>query len=315
MVSDATRRPLVAIAGPTASGKTALALKVAERFGGEVVNCDSQQVYRGLDIGTAKLPLAERVGIPHHLIDIQEPTDAFTAGDFARLARLAIEEISGRGRLPVLAGGTGFYLKTLLEGIFDGPRRDPELRHRLRRRPPGSLHRILTRLDPAAAARIHAHDEQKLVRALEVVIQTRQPLTDLLAAPRQGLQGYAPLILFLAPPREALYQRINQRTEQLFDGGWLEEVAALRAAGIPEAAPAFTAHGYRQILAVLDGSMTRAAAIAHIQQITRNYAKRQFTWFRNQQPEAIHLPGFGDEPQIQGAAFARVGELLEKRGE
>lgn len=306
---------MVAIAGPTASGKTTLALRIAAEFGGEVVNCDSQQVYRGFDIGTAKLPVAERGGIPHHLLDIQEPTVAFSAGDFSRLARAAINEISGRGRLPVLAGGTGFYLKTLLEGIFDGPRRDPELRDRLRRRPPGSLHRILTRLDPAAAARIHTHDEQKLVRALEVIIQARQPLTHQLAAPREGLEGYAPLILFLAPPREVLYERINRRTEQLYDDGWLDEVAALRAAGVPGDAPAFTAHGYRETLAVLEGRMTLAAAIVHIQQITRNYAKRQFTWFRNQQPEAIHLAGFGDEPRIQGAASALVGELLKNRGE
>ena len=280
-----------------------------------MVNCDSQQVYRGFDIGTAKLPVADRGGIPHHLFDIQEPTTAFSAGDFARLARAAVEDISARGRLPVLAGGTGFYLKTLLEGVFDGPTRDPALRDRLRRRRPGSLHRILTRLDPAAAARIHAHDEQKLVRALEVVIQARRPLTDLHRAGRQGLTAYAPVILFLAPTRDVLYERINRRTHQLYEEGWLEEVAGLLAAGVPPDAPAFTAHGYRETLAVLEGRMPLAEAIAHIQQITRNYAKRQFTWFRNQQPDAIHLPGLGDEAQIQGAAFALVGQMLKNRGE
>ncbi len=280
-----------------------------------MVNCDSQQVYRGFNIGTAKLPLADRGGIPHHLLDIQDPTVAFSAGDFARLAREAIDDISARGRLPVLAGGTGFYLRTLLEGIFDGPARDPKLRDRLRRRRPGSLHRILTRLDPAAGARIHAHDTQKLVRALEVVIQARRPLTELHLSDTQGLTGYAPLIIFLAPPRDVLYERINRRTEVLYEEGWLAEVAGLLAAGVPPDAPAFTAHGYRETLAVLEGRMPLPEAIAHIQQITRNYAKRQFTWFRNQQPDAVHLPGFGDEARIQGAAFALVGELLKNRGE
>ncbi|MEO7650752.1 MAG: tRNA (adenosine(37)-N6)-dimethylallyltransferase MiaA, partial [Bryobacteraceae bacterium] len=206
--------PLVAICGPTGSGKSELALYLSEQFGGEVVNCDSLQIYRHFDIGTAKLPVEERRGIPHHLLDILNPDEIFTAGEYARRGREVLSDITNRGSLPVVAGGTGFYLRALIDGLFDGPPRDEALRARLTKRErlrPGSLHRILSRLDPDSARAIHANDVPKVIRALEVSLLTRRPMSEWYRAPRNALSGYRPLLIGLNPPRDALYEKLNVR--------------------------------------------------------------------------------------------------------
>jgi tRNA dimethylallyltransferase len=300
--------PLVAVVGPTASGKSELALRIAAEFGGEVVNCDSLQVYRGFDIGTAKLPESERRGIPHHLIDLHAPEDVFTAGAFARQARLAIGEIAGRAHLPVLAGGTGFYLRSLIHGLSPGPQRDEGLRGRLAAREErrhGSLHRILRRLDPATAARIHANDVPKTMRALEICLLSRQPASTVLAQDRDALVGYRVLKIGLFPPREVLYERIRLRTERMFHGGLVAEVERLLASGVsPEVKP-FESLGYRQALRVVRGEMSVEEAVFDTALRTRQYAKRQMTWFRRE-PGIEVVSGFGDEEEVIGRVLERV---------
>ena len=224
--ADRSPYPLVVILGPTASGKSELALAVAERYDGEVINYDSVQVYRRFNVGTAKLSLTERRGIPHHLIDIVEPEELFTAGDYARRAREALSQIRASGRLPVLAGGTGFYLRALLEGLFEGPQRDEALRRRLEwraeQKSAGYLHRVLRRLDAASAERIHPNDTPKLIRAIEVCLRARTPMSSLWQKGREALAGYNVLRLGLAPPRDALYERIRKRAENMFGGGLVD---------------------------------------------------------------------------------------------
>ncbi len=303
----------MAVLGPTGSGKSALALRLAEEFGGEIVNCDSLQVYRYLDIGTAKPAQAERRCIPHHLYDLVDPDQVFTAGEYARVAREALREIAGRARLPVIAGGTGFYLRALLEGLFGGPERDERLRARLARREahsPGWLHRFLEAADPAAAARIHARDVQKLVRAAEVVLLTRRPLTESFARGRDRLEGFRTLKLGLDPPRAALYARLDARCERMFASGLLDEVRAVLARGFPPSSKALEAHGYRQAVQVLSGEIGLAEALSSAQRNTRRYAKRQWTWFRRE-AGAVWLRGFGDEPRIGACAAERMREFLE----
>jgi tRNA dimethylallyltransferase len=234
---DVPERPLVAVVGPTGSGKSDLALCLAEEFDGEIVNCDSLQVYRHFDIGTAKLVPASQRGIPHHLIDVVDPDELFTAGDFARLSRKAIAGISARGRLPIVAGGTGFYLRALVDGLFEGPARDQTLRDRLAAREsrrPGSLHRLLGRFDPATAARIHANDVPKVMRALEVCLLARRPASELFRAGRDALRGYRVLKLGLLPDRDALYDRLNRRCTQMFESGLIDEVRHILALGFPK---------------------------------------------------------------------------------
>ncbi|MBI3696144.1 MAG: tRNA (adenosine(37)-N6)-dimethylallyltransferase MiaA, partial [Acidobacteria bacterium] len=252
--------PLVAILGPTGSGKSELALAVAERFGGEVVNYDSIQVYRHFRIGAAKLSEAERRRIPHHLIDVLEPQDVFTAGEFARRAAEAVRAIRDRGRLPILAGGTGFYLRALLDGLFPGPTRNEDLRRRLATWSPERLHRLLRRLDPAAARKIHPHDAAKMIRALEVTILARRPITELFAGGRQGLEGFRVLKIGLLPDRDALYDRINRRTEAMFAAGLVEEVRQILAQ-YPATAKPFESHGYRQVLQHLRGELSLKEAV------------------------------------------------------
>jgi len=289
---------LLAVVGPTASGKSDLALFLAERLGGEIVNCDSLQVYRGFDIGTAKV-IDEKV--PHHLFDILSPSDLFTAGEYARRAAAVIAEIASRGKTPVLAGGTGFYLRALLEGLAPAPERNERLREKLEARYPRRLHRLLKRLDPAAAARIHPHDKPKLIRAIEVCVATRRRVTDVLAEGRRGLTGFTVTKFALNPPRAALYNRIDRRTKSMFERGLVSEVHALLDQGVrPEAKP-FEAPGYTEALAVVRGSTTEAAAIESAARRTRQYAKRQMTWFRKEQG-VTWLAGFGDDPQIQAQA-------------
>jgi tRNA dimethylallyltransferase len=268
-------KPLICIVGPTGAGKSDLAIRMAERLDGEIVNCDSLQIYKGFDIGTAKVPIAERRGIPHHLIDVVEPENVFTAGEYSRQAREIVADITARGKIPIVAGGTGFYLRALLDGLSPMPGRDEQLRERLRGR---GLHRLLKRFDPVAAARIHANDEPKLMRALEVRILTGRPVAA--QTPPDPLTGYQVRKIGIFPPRAELYERLDRRCERMFANGLLDEVRGLLARGVPETAKPFESLGYRQALAVVQGKMDLAAAIADTQQATRNYAKRQMTWFR-----------------------------------
>ena len=310
--TDLSRYPLVVILGPTASGKSELALSVAERYDGEVINYDSVQVYRHFNVGTAKLSLTERRGIPHHLIDVVEPEELFTAGDYARQAREALSRVRANGRLPVLAGGTGFYLRALLEGLFQGPQRDEVLRRRLEWRadvkPAGYLHRLLRRLDAASAQRIHPNDAPKLIRAIEVCLRAQAPMSSLWQKGREALAGYDVLRIGLAPPREELYERIRRRAENMFSEGLVDEVERLLAKGFSRRARAFGSLGYKQALDYVDGKLPLDQAIDMTGKLTRRFAKRQQTWFRRE-PEVHWLEGFGDDPAVQEKALAR----LEKR--
>ena len=284
------------IVGPTGSGKSTLAVRVAETFGGEVVNCDSLQLYKGFNIGTAKISESERHSIPHHMIDVLDACQVYSAGDYARNARTAIAGISARGRLPVIAGGTGFYLRALLNGLPQLPGRDETLRSKLaakEARRPGHLHRLLSRLDPAAAARMHARDTQKVIRALEIRILTHRSSPPSSAS--QPLAGYRTLKLGLNPDRAQLYQTLDARTAEMFRRGLVEEVRSLLAAGCGGDEKPFESLGYKQALAHIRGSMTMGEAVVSTQIETRQYAKRQWTWFRRD-AEIFWLPGFGQSP-------------------
>jgi tRNA dimethylallyltransferase len=303
---------LVAIVGPTGSGKTALSLALAESCGGEIVNCDSVALYRGFELGTAKPLPEERARVPHHLLDIVEPTAAFTAGDYSHAARQVVAEIATRGRLPIVVGGTGLYLRALLEGLFAGPKRSEEIRERLRkiasRKGSPYLHRILLRLDSAAAGKIHPNDEPKLIRAIEVCLASRQKMTELWQHGREPLLGFRILRIGLDPERAVLYERINQRARRMFDFGLVEETARLLERYGVSALP-LQSPGYKQAGALLRGEVDRKSAIAAAQQAHRNYAKRQMTWFRRE-AEVHWLHGFGDDLQIQALAVAIVKEHL-----
>ncbi|MBZ5620314.1 MAG: tRNA (adenosine(37)-N6)-dimethylallyltransferase MiaA [Acidobacteriia bacterium] len=306
------QHPLVAVVGPTGSGKSGLALALAKEFNGEIVNCDSLQVYRYFDIGTAKLPLEERRVIPHHLIDVVDPDELFTAGEYARLARDIIAGISARGRIPVLAGGTGFYLRALLDGLFEGPSRDQALRDRLAARElrrPGSLHRLLTRFDSVAARKIHRNDVPKVTRALEVCLLTRRPVTDLFRQGRDALRGYRTLKLGLLPDRDALYQRLDLRCAGMFEAGLVEEVRHILSLGFAATAKPFESHGYKQALEFIRGELNPREAVFYARRNTRQYAKRQVTWFRRE-AGLVWLKGFGDAGEIYNAARERITSFL-----
>ena len=321
------REPLVVVVlGPTASGKTALALAIARRFHGEILNCDSVAMYREFEIGTAKPSAAERAEIPHHLLDCVDPLADMSAGEYARQARQVLREIvlreiaprenEQRRRLPIVSGGTGLYLRALLEGLFRGPQRSEELRNKLRSRAkqhgPEHLHRILRRLDAAAASRIHANDVPKVIRAIEVCLASRQTprqsMTELWRQGREPLRGFRILRLGLNPEREALYARINQRAAKMFDdaigGGLIAETERLLKKYGDQARP-LKSLGYKQALQYLRGEVDRESALAAAQQAHRNYAKRQITWFR-QEPDVHWLAGFGDDPAIQAEGIAVI---------
>lgn len=276
-------RPLIAVVGPTGAGKSELGIRIAESLDGEIVNCDSLQIYKYFDIGTAKVAPAEQRGIPHHLMDVAEPEEVFTAGDYGRLARAAVAEIAGRGKTPVVVGGTGFYLRALLDGLPALPGRDDGLRAELaerERKRPGSLHKLLGRLDKESAERIHERDVPKTMRALEIRLLTGHPRNA--QTPADPLLGFAVRKLGLFPPRAELYERLDRRAAWMFDNGLVEEVEGLLARGVPESAKPFEALGYRQALAVVKGLANRVDALADMQQATRRYAKRQMTWFRHE---------------------------------
>jgi tRNA dimethylallyltransferase len=299
-------KPLVVIAGPTGSGKSSLALHVAEAFTGEVVNCDSLQVFKGFDVGTAKIPRSERRNIPHHMIDVRDPREGYSAGDYARDARCVITEISARAALPVIAGGTGFYLRALMDGLPQLPGRDEVLRTKLlqsEERRPGSLQRILRRLDRQAGSRIHARDLQKTIRALEVRILTREARPP--SSESEPLRDYRVLKLGLDPDRAILYKSLDVRTQEMFRRGLIDEVRALLASGLTGLEKPFESLGYQQALAHLRGQMSFDEAIAFTQLQTRQYAKRQWTWFRKD-PEMVWMRGFGHEPSVVEQALSLV---------
>jgi len=293
------------VLGPTASGKTALSLVLAERFQGEIINCDSVALYRDFEIGTAKPSAEERARAPHHLLDVADPTHHVTAGEYARCAREVLAQVKARGRLPIVVGGTGLYLRALLEGLFAGPERSEDLRDRLRERAgsreAGYLHRVLKRLDAAAADKIHANDTSKLIRAIEVCLASRKQMSEMWKKGRDPLQGFRILRLGLNPDREVLYARINERAQRMFEAGLVEETERLLAK-YGDAAWPLGSLGYKQAVQLLRGHLSRDAAISAAQQAHRNYAKRQMTWFRRE-PEVRWVVGFGDDREIQGEAI------------
>ena len=303
---------LVVLVGPTASGKTSLSLRLAQQFNGEIISCDSVAVYRDLEIGTAKPSPEERRLVPHHLIDVASPGHPYSAGDYSRDARAALHQIAARGRLPIVAGGTGLYLRAMIDGLFPGPQRSESLRDRLRsseaRRGKGHLHRLLQRIDPASAAAIHANDQPKLIRAIEVSIAARQPFSESLKEGRDPLTGFRILRIGLDPDRKLLYDRINRRAAAMFDLGLVAETQSLLRKYGPSCRP-LQSLGYKQAQAELRCEITRHEAILSSAQGHRNYAKRQMSWFRSD-PELHWLRGFGDTPEIALAAESLVRSSL-----
>ena len=309
--------PLIVLVGPTASGKTSLAIRLAEQFNGEIVSCDSVAVYREMEIGTAKPSHEERALIQHHMIDIAWPDEACTAGDYSRQARESLTGITQRGHLPIIAGGTGLYLRALIDGLFPAPPQQPGLRDRLRKRAaemgqdrgPAHLHRILTRLDATAAASIHINDVPKVVRAIEVSLAAKQPLTEQWQKGRDTLTGYNILRLGLNPPRPRLYERINQRAAAMFDNGLIEETERLIERYGHNCRP-LSSLGYAEATAVLRNEINREQAVAQAQQGHRNYAKRQLTWFRRE-PGMHWLEGCGSDEDIAQQALHLVDHHLK----
>ncbi len=303
---------VVAILGPTTSGKTALSLALAERFSGEIINCDSTAVYRGFDIGTDKVSLAERRGIPHHLIDIAEPTEVYTAAQFATDAARLIREIQGRGHLPIVVGGTGLYYRALVRGMFPGPASDDALRARLERiaerRGTPFLHRMLARVDPPSAARILIGDRRRAIRALEVYFLTGTPLTQHFADTVSPIAGMQVIAIALSVPAAFIAERTARRVDQQFERGLLDEMRGLLARGIPETARPFGGLVYRQALEHLHGVRDEASTRELIARENRHYAKRQMTWFRKE-PDLQWFAGPGDSP----ATIAAVARLIEER--
>jgi len=286
-----------------------LGVWLAEQLNAEVIACDSTQLYRGFDIGTAKPTMEERRGVTHHLIDVLDATEEATAGGYRERAVEVLTHLRAQKKLPIFTVGTGLYLRALLEGLADVPQRSEELRERLRamaaEHEPGYLHRMLRRLDRASAEKIAAADRQKLIRAIEVCLLAKRPLSEVHRSGRKPLQGWRAMKIGLKPEREELYKRVNARTEAMLSRGWLEEVRGLVESGLPESAKAFDFIGYRELRAVLRGEMSLGEARTAIQQATRRYAKRQMTWFQREKG-VQWLAGFGDEAKIQREALGKV---------
>lgn len=301
---------LAVILGPTASGKSALAVALAEKLDGEVVVCDSTQVYRRFDIGTAKIPRADQKGIPHWMMDLVDAHEVFTAGDYRRHAEEILRDIHQRGRLPIVTAGTGLYLRALLEGLADAPTRSEELRARLRERSAGRgpeyLHRLLRRLDPGSAARIAPRDTQKIIRAIEIRVLTRKSVNEVHAEGRAPLEGFTPIKIGLKPPRPALYARIEERVDKMLAAGWQEEIRKILSAGVSKESKPFSFIGYKEMLAQ-HSTAPSATTINEIRKSTRHFAKRQQTWFARE--SNVHwLQTFGDDP----AALERSLRLLAR---
>jgi tRNA dimethylallyltransferase len=303
-------KPLVAVLGPTATGKSALGLALAERLDGEIINCDSTAVYRGFDIGTDKLPMAERRGIPHHLIDIADPTDEYTAAQFARDASAVVRDVHARGKVPILVGGTGFYYRALTRGLFPGPGKDAALRSRLEaiagKRGVERLHRLVSRVDPESARRIQPRDLKRLVRALEVYFQTGRPLTAHFEATRSLLDTDVEVVAIgVRMPAAWLAERLAARVDAQFDAGLLDEIRSLLAAGVPPDARPFGGLVYRQAMAHLQGVRGEGATRALIAQENRRYARRQLIWFRKE-PNLVWFDGPGTNAEVQDSVIAML---------
>ena len=296
------KNAIPSIMGPTASGKTALGVKLALEIGGEVINCDSVQIYQGIEIATAKPSMEERRGVPHHLIGYVPPELNYTAADWANDAAEMIREIETRGRAPILVGGTGFYLRTLREPLFESPKTDDRIRERLssirESRGPEHLHRMLSRVDPESAAKLFPRDYVRVMRALEVYFQTGEPISKHQPNRAKPPEFAERIKLFvLNPPRDELYGKINRRTELHFEQGLVEEVKQLRTSGVKDNTNALGAHAYRRVCEYLRGERTLESAIEQSKQDVRRYAKRQLTWFRAEK-DAIWLNGFGNDPGV-----------------
>jgi tRNA dimethylallyltransferase len=306
--------PLVVVLGPTGAGKSDLALILAEAFDGEIINCDSVQVYQGLQVGSAKLPMEARRGIPHHLIDILSPGQELTAGAYSQLARKTIDAVRIKEKLAIVVGGTGFYLRALLDGLSPAPSRDERLRARLANiaaRRSLALYRFLRRRDPEAAKRIHPNDHQKLIRAIELTLLTGRPATKTQSLPRDSLQGFDVLKLGLGPARTLLYERLNQRSAHMFESGLIAETKAILDAGFSSTAKPLQSLGYKQAVSVLTNRLGIREAIQEYQTKTRQYAKRQITWF-HREPDVTWLSGFGDEKDVQQQALELTGKFLRR---
>jgi tRNA dimethylallyltransferase len=308
------KTPLVAVVGPTASGKSDLGIALAERFDGEIVNCDSVQVYRGLNVATAKVPMEERRGVPHHLIDVVEPTVNFTAVAWAEEAKRVIAGVEAGGKRAILVGGTGFYLRALTTRFFDSPEIDESLRTRLQRimekRGAEHMHRMLVRVDPKLAAKFAPRDWSRVIRALEVYFSSGRPLSEWQERSPEELTEFAGRLHYfvLEPPREELYERINRRVDAMVERGMLEEIQSLIASGVPPTAKAFNAHGYKRFVEYITGKRTLESAIEQMKLDTRHYAKRQWTWWRAQ-PNTHWLGGFGFEEKVIDEA-SRIAERI-----
>ena len=306
-------KQIIAIVGPTAAGKSELGIRIALEVGGEIVNCDSVQVYQEIQLATAKVPFAERQGIPHHLVDFVAPSINFTAADWARAAAEKIKQIEARGNVALLVGGTGFYLRALRQPFFSSPPTDEELRARLtrirERQGPESLHRILARFDADEAAKLNARDWPRVQRAIEFCLQTGERISTQRPM-REQPPDFADRIRIFAlnPPREELYARINARTEQHFANGLVDEVRRLLAAGVPANSNALGAHGYRRVVEFLQGEREVDSAIEQTKLDVRHYAKRQLTWFRRE-PGVEWVDGFGDDTVTAEAVLARLSSL------
>ncbi len=305
--------PGIVIVGPTASGKSQLGIGLARQYEGEIISCDALQLYRGMNIGTAKATTTERISVPHHMLDILPPTEEFSAGAYQNKARQVLNGIQRRARIPFIVGGTGFYLAALLEGLFEGPSRNKALRTRMRkiihRKGPEILHRALRRIDPLSADRIAESDGERIIRAYEMYLVSGKPMSWWEQQPRNALHGWRWLKIGISIPRTLLYERIDNRVDTMIRDGFLDEVRSLLAM-FPGDSPAFKAIGYRQIIEYLDGKHMLEEAIEETKRESRRYAKRQLTWFRRD-PEIEWIEDRGDQQYLEAAAGALVEKFLD----